>query len=145
MSQTVENGNTISVNYVGTLDDGTEFDNSYTRGEPIGFVVGGEQVIKGFSTAVLGMTVGEKKTVTIPKEEAYGDRTLEAVQVFPTDAFDEEMNIQVGMQVQGKGPEGEEFPALVTAVASNGVVLDMNHPLAGRDLTFEIEVVSIEA
>ena len=144
MSQVVENGNTIAVNYVGTLEDGSEFDNSYERGEPIGFEVGGAQVIKGFSNAVLGMQVGEKKSVTITPEDAYGERQLEAVQVFPREAFPEDMELAPGMQVTGAGPEGQEFPAIVTAIAFNGVILDMNHPLAGRTLNFDIEVVSIE-
>jgi peptidylprolyl isomerase len=144
MSQTVENGKVISVNYVGTLDDGTEFDNSYTRGEPISFEVGGAGIIKGFSSAVTGMTVGEKKTVTIPCLEAYGERTLEAVQVFPRESFTEDMELHVGMQVTGANEEGQEFPAIVSAVASNGIVLDMNHPLAGQDLTFQVEIVSID-
>ena len=145
MSQVVENGNNVVVNYVGTLEDGSEFDNSYERGEPIGFTVGGDGVIPGFSTGVLGMSVGDKKSITIPAEEAYGERTIEAVQVFPADAFPEGMNLEPGMQVQGAGPEGQEFPAIVVAVAVNGVTLDMNHPLAGHTLNFDVEIVSIEA
>lgn len=144
MSQVVENGNTIAVNYVGTLEDGSEFDNSYERGEPISFEVGGEAVIRGFSNAVVGMKVGDKKSVSIAPEDAYGERQLEAVQVFPREAFPEDMELSVGMQVQGAGPEGKTFPAIVSAVAFNGIVLDMNHPLSGRTLNFDIEVVSIE-
>ena len=144
MSQVVVNGNNVVVNYVGTLVDGTEFDNSYERGEPIGFTVGGEGVIKGFSSGVLGMTVGEKKSITITPEEGYGERTVEAVQVFPVEAFQEDMDLQPGMQVQGAGPEGQEFPAIVVAVAVNGITLDMNHPLAGQTLNFDVEVVSID-
>lgn len=144
MSQVVENGNSVVVNYVGTLEDGSEFDNSYERGEPIGFTVGGDGVIQGFSAGVVGMSVGEKKSITISPEEAYGERTIEAVQVFPVDSFPEDMELHPGMQVQGAGPEGQEFPAIVVAVAVNGITLDMNHPLAGRTLNFEVEVVSID-
>ena len=144
MSQVVENGNNVVVNYVGTLEDGSEFDNSYERGEPIGFTVGGDGVIPGFSAGVIGMSVGDKKSITIPAGEAYGERTIDAVQVFPVDAFPEDMSLEPGMQVQGAGPEGQEFPAIVVAVAVNGITLDMNHPLAGHTLNFDVEVVSID-
>ena len=143
MSRSAQNGDVVQVNYIGTLDDGTEFDNSYERGEPIAFVVGSDQVLPAFSQGVLNMQVGEKRTVQMSAEEGYGLRRDDAVQIFPREAFPEEMVFEVGMQVQGEGPNGP-FPAVVTAVAHNGVILDMNHPLAGQALNFEVEVVSIE-
>ena len=99
-------------------------------------------VIPGFDQGIIGMTVGEVKELDIPVDEAYGERTLDAVMVVEPTAFPEEMEVSVGMQVQGEGPNGP-FPAIVTAIASNGVTIDANHPLAGHSLNFEIELVSI--
>ena len=142
MSRNAQDGNVVQVNYIGTLDDGTEFDNSYERGEPIAFVVGGDQVLPAFSQGILEMEVGEKRTLRMSAEEGYGERRDDAIQVFPRESFPEDMEFQVGMQVQGEGPNGS-FPAVVTAIASNGITIDANHPLAGNDLNFEIELVSI--
>jgi peptidylprolyl isomerase len=143
MSNTAENGQMVSVHYVGTLVDGTEFDNSHDRGAPITFELGAGKVIPGFDAAITGMTVGETKRVEIPSGEAYGDPVPEAVQVVPRTAFPDGLDVTVGMHVQGSSPEGNTFPALVTAIAANGVTIDMNHPLAGKDLVFEIELVDI--
>ncbi len=141
MSDTVRTGQNISVHYTGKLNDGTVFDTSEGR-EPFTFTVGTGAVIPGFDQAVAGMAVGEKKDINIPVDQAYGARNLEAVMVIEPSAFPEEMEVSVGMQVQGEGPNGS-FPAVVTAVASNGITIDANHPLAGNDLNFEIELVSI--
>lgn len=139
---TAQDGQTVVVNYVGTLDDGSQFDSSYDRGEGIAFTIGGGQVLPAFSTAAIGMEVGDKKTIRIECADAYGPRNDEAVQIFPLDAFEEGLNLEVGMQIQGEGPNGP-FPAIVTAVASNGVILDLNHPLADENLNFEIELMEI--
>ena len=137
----VKDGRNVTVHYVGTLDDGSIFDSSRDY-DPISFEVGGGKVIPGFDQAVVGMKVGETKNVQILSEDAYGDRNENAVLVVPRDAFPEDMEIKVGMQVTGQGPNGD-FPAIVTATASNGVTIDMNHPLAGQNLNFEIEVVEV--
>ena len=137
----VKEGRTVSVHYVGTLDDGSIFDSSRDY-DPISFEVGGGKVIPGFNEAVVGMKVGEKKTVNILSEDAYGDRNENAVLVVPREAFPKDMEIEVGMQVQGSGPDGE-FPAIVTAMATNGITIDLNHPLAGQNLNFEIEVLEV--
>ena len=143
MSETVQSGQVVSVHYVGTLTDGTVFDESRGRGEPISFQTGTGQVIAGFDQAVIGMAVGEKKTVEISSSDAYGDRNEEAIQVVPREAFPEEMEIVPGMQIQGDGPAGS-FPAIVAEVAEKTITVDLNHPLAGQDLTFEIEVTGLE-
>lgn len=135
-------GRNVRVHYTGTLDDGTVFDTSRGR-DPISFEVGSGTVIAGFDQAVVGLKVGESKVVRIASEDAYGSRNENAVLVVPRDSFPENMQITTGMQVQGTGPQGE-FPAIVTAVASNGITIDMNHPLAGQDLNFEIEVIEID-
>ena len=141
MSDAVRTGQNVSVQYTGTLNDGTVFD-SNVGVEPFTFTIGTGAVISGFDQAVVGMSVGETKSVTIPVDEAYGQRTLDAVLVIEPSSFPEEMDLQIGMQVQGEGPNGA-FPAIVTAIASNGITIDANHPLAGNDLNFEIELLSI--
>ena len=135
-------GRNVSVHYTGTLDDGTTFDSSRTR-DPISFEVGSGHVIPGFEQAVDGMKIGEVKSVKILSEHAYGDRNEAAVLTVPHNAFPQDLDLQIGMQVQGSGPDGE-FPAIVTAIASEGVTIDCNHPLAGQNLNFEIEVVEVE-
>ena len=139
---TAKDGQTITVNYIGKLDDGTQFDSSYDRGEPIAFVIGGGEVLPAFSSAAIGMAPGEKKNIHIESSDGYGPRNDEAIQIFPLDAFPEDISLEVGMQIQGEGPNGP-IPAIVTAVASNGVILDLNHPLSDQNLKFEIELVEI--
>tara|TARA_B100001094_G_scaffold316335_1_gene357415 strand:- start:290 stop:721 length:432 start_codon:yes stop_codon:yes gene_type:complete len=143
MSETVKSGQVVSVHYVGTLEDGTIFDESRGRGEPISFQTGTGQVIAGFDQAVIGMQVGETKTIEIASNDAYGARNDEAIQDVPREAFPSEMEITPGMQVQGDGPNGS-FPAIVTEVSDSTITVDLNHPLAGKNLNFEIEVTGLE-
>ena len=138
----VKNGHTVNVHYKGTLNDGTEFDNSHVRGEPLNFEVGSRRLIRGFSEAVLGMKKGETKNVTIPVEAAYGPHNPEAVQAVPKQAFAEGMQFEIGGTVQGNGPRGP-FLARIQEVSDETVTLDMNHPLAGEELNFEIELLSV--
>lgn len=133
-------GMTVLVNYRGTLADGSEFDSSHGRG-PLQFTVGAGEVIPGFEEAVRGLEVGESKTVTIPSEEAYGPRHEEALHVFPLDAFPD--TPEVGWMVELESDDGQRAPAMVSEVGEEAVTLDFNHPLAGQDLTFEIELLSI--
>ena len=138
------NGQNVSVHYKGTLSDGTEFDNSRVRGGTMEFQIGSGQLLAGFNDAVIGMAVGETKTVQIPSMEAYGDPRPEAIQQVPRGAFADDFEFIVGGTVQGNGPHGQ-FIAKIQAVEEDFVVLDLNHPLAGKDLTFEIELVSIDS
>jgi FKBP-type peptidyl-prolyl cis-trans isomerase 2 len=133
-------GDTVRVNYRGTLSDGTEFDSSEGR-EPLEFTVGSGQVIAGFDGAVLSLEPGDSVTVTIPAAEAYGDHDDEGLQQFPLDAFPSAP--EVGWAVELSGPEGQRVPAVVVEVGEEFVTLDFNHPLAGQDLTFEIELVEV--
>jgi len=133
-------GDTVRVHYRGTLDDGTEFDSSTDR-DPLEFTIGSGQVIPGFDAAVDGMSVGESVTVTIPAAEAYGPRQNEAVQQVPRDMFDDEP--QAGWMVELTAPEGQRLAALIAEVGTDTVTLDFNHPMAGKDLTFEIELVEV--
>lgn len=140
MSQT-ESGKKVKVHYTGTLGDGTVFDSSRER-DPLEFTVGAGQVIKGFEEAVAEMSVGDKKTVTIPAAEAYGPRHDEMVFDVDPGQFAEGVVPKVGMQLQGQTEEGAP-PTIVTVtnVTEEKITLDANHPLAGQDLTFEIELM----
>ena len=139
-----KNGSNVSVHYRGTLTDGTEFDNSRVRGETLDFQVGVTNMISGFTKAVIGMTEGQKKTITLSPDEAYGNRNPEAFQAFPKQAFGENFSqLAVGETVQGQGAEGA-FLAKVHEMSEDSVVLDLNHPLAGQELNFEIEVLSVQ-
>ena len=137
-----KNGATVKVHYTGKLDDGTVFDSSEGR-EPLEFTLGAGQLIPGFDTAVDGMAIGEKKTVTIPHDQAYGPYHEQMVVEANRDQFPPEANPQIGMQFESRGEDGQNFVVTVTAVDGEKITLDANHPLAGKDLTFEIEVVEV--
>ena len=138
----VESGHNVQVHYKGTLNDGTEFDNSRERGNTLDFKVGSGQMIKGFNDALMGMSEGEVKTVTLPPEDAYGPRIDEALRPVPKEAFDDDIDLELGKVVQGNSPHGPFF-AKIHSFDEAEVVLDFNHPLAGQALKFEIELVSI--
>ena len=138
----VESGHNVQVHYKGTFEDGTEFDNSRLRGRTLDFQVGMGAMIPGFDAALVGMSAGEFKTVSLTSDEAYGPRRDEAVQTIPRTAFAPDFEFEVGRMIQGNGPRGA-FVAKVEALHESEVVLDFNHPLAGKDLSFEIELVSI--
>jgi peptidylprolyl isomerase len=138
----VENGSIVSVHYTGTLNDGTEFDSSRSR-DPLKFQVGDSQVIAGFENAIIGMAVGESKTVSVPAENAYGLKDERAIQEISKDRFPEGFDALVGEQVTGDNGNGQPFMATIISEQETSVTLDFNHPLAGQDLVFEVEVVSI--
>ena len=140
----VTNGHNVKVHYKGTLADGTEFDNSYNRGNTLDFQVGDNRMIGGFNDALYGMQTGETKTFTLSPEEAYGPHNPEAKQAVPKEAFGPDFDFIVGGVIQGNGPRGP-FLAKILEVTESDVTLDMNHPLAGKALTFEVEVISVEA
>jgi peptidylprolyl isomerase len=140
---TAKSGDTVKIHYTGTLDNGTQFDSSEGR-EPLEFALGGGQVIPGFDKAVDGMAVGESKTVTIPAEEAYGQRHEQLVQEVPKSALPDEMEPSVGMQLQSQSPDGQVMNLVITEVADESITVDANHPLAGQALTFAIELVAID-
>ena len=135
-------GDTVRIHYTGTLDNGTRFDSSEGR-EPLEFNLGGGQVIPGFDAAVDGMAVGESKTVTIPAAEAYGERHEQLVQQVPREMLPDTIEPAVGMQLQSQSPEGQVMNLVVTEVNDASITVDANHPLAGKALTFSIELVEI--
>ncbi len=140
----VENGNTVCFHYVGTLDDGSEFDNSYTRGETLTGNIGEGHLIPGFESALIGMSVGEKKAFTVSPENAYGEHNPSQIHKFPPTSFPGDFVAEIGEIVQGQSQDGQVFNAKIIDANEEEVTLDFNHPLAGKNLNFEIEVVSIE-
>ncbi len=140
--QQVKSGDTVQVHYHGKLTSGETFDSSEGR-DPLQFTVGQGQVIKGFDEALVDMKVGDKKTVNIPVDEGYGQRRDDMVVDYPKKDFPAEMTPEVGMQLNMSDNQGNNIPVVITEVKDETVVLDANHPLAGKDLVFDIELVSI--
>ena len=143
-TKTVEKGNTVSVHYKGTFDDGTEFDSSYTRDEPISFTVGSGQMIQGFDDAVVGMFTGDTKTITLEPEDAYGEADPERTTEMPSSAFPADFDLSQGANVPLMGPGGQHMLGTVKENTAGTVLIDLNHPMAGKDLTFEINLVNID-
>jgi len=141
--QSAKRGDTVHVHYRGTLADGSEFDNS-AGGDPISFTLGAGEVIPGFETAIEGMSAGEKKTHTISAENAYGERREELVFTVGREQMPIDSEIEVGDMLRVGFPDGTSAAVQVAALDGQSVTLDANHPLAGKDLTFELELVSIE-
>lgn len=141
MSQ-AKSGDTVKIHYTGKLQDGTVFDSSEGN-DPLEFTIGGGQVIPGFDEAVNEMSKGENKTVTIPVDKAYGPRNEELVMTAPIDQVPPDLNPEVGQQLQLGGPNGEMMVVKVVEVNDQHIKLDANPPLAGQDLTFDIELVEI--
>ena len=141
MSQ-AKSGDTVKIHYTGTLADGTQFDSSAGR-DPLEFALGSGQVIPGFDQAVDGMAVGESKSITIAPDDAYGQRHDQLVQDVPKSALPDDMQPEVGMQLQSESPDGQVIQLVITAVADDTITVDGNHPLAGHELKFDIELVAI--
>ncbi|WP_095588630.1 FKBP-type peptidyl-prolyl cis-trans isomerase [Actibacterium ureilyticum] len=138
----VKSGDTVRIHYTGTLADGSTFDSSAGR-DPLEFAVGSGQIIPGLDKAMPGMAVGDKKTVEVPADEAYGAHNPDARQAIPRDQIPADIPVEVGLQLQMQTPQGQVMPVVVADVTETEVTLDANHPLAGKDLTFAIELVEI--
>lgn len=136
----VENGNTVKVHYTGTFEDGQVFDSSLQRNEPITFTVGGKQVIPGFENAIVGMSIGENKKVTLLPEQAYGNIVNEMIQEVPKEFVPE--TVTVGEMLTTQTEHGQ-LNVIVKEVNETSVILDGNHPMAGKTLVFDLEVVEI--
>ncbi len=142
MSQVKQN-DTVKVHYTGKLADGQVFDSSLER-EPIEFTMGQGQLIPGFEKGLLDMKVNEKKTINIPAEEAYGSPREELIQEVEKSRLPEEIKPEPGMGLVSKSPDGKEVNLVVKEVKEESIVVDGNHPLAGKDLIFDLEVVEIK-
>jgi peptidylprolyl isomerase len=135
-------GDVVHVHYRGTLDDGTEFDTS-AGSDPLTFTLGAGEVIPGFETAIEGMSTGEKKTETIPAGNAYGERRDELVFTIPREQLPADTEFEPGDMLRVGFPDGSSTEMHVTALDDASVTLDANHPMAGKNLTFELELVGI--
>lgn len=141
-NQNAKAGDTVQIHYTGTLDDGSTFDSSAGR-DPLEFKLGTGQVIKGFDDGVTGMVPGEKKTIHIPCEDAYGPINPAMMQDVPREQVPDEIPLELGMMLQMQGQAGDVLPVTVVKITDEVVTLDANHMLAGKDLTFELELVCI--
>lgn len=142
--QQAKKGDTVRVHYTGRLTSGEQFDSSAGR-EPLEFEIGAGMMIKGFDEAVVGMGIGDKKTVTLQPSEAYGERFDEMIIEFPRTNFPPEITPEAGMQLMMNNGAGQQFPVTITEVKEEVVVLDGNHMLAGKELVFDIEMVEIDS
>ena len=140
---TAKSGDTVLVHYHGRLHTGETFDSSADR-DPLEFELGSGQVIAGFDNGVTGMIIGEKKTIEIPFAEAYGPRNESMIIEMPKERFPEDMQIELGMPLMMSDGQGQNLQVAVTAIQENTVTLDANHPLAGKDLIFDLELVEIK-
>ena len=134
-------GKQVKVHYVGTLDDGTKFDSSRDRGEPLAFTCMAGQMIPGFDAAVRDMAVGETVNIRLEPEDAYGPRRMDMVQVIPIAQLPGSENLTVGQRVMLQSMTGQPIPATVTDKDARNITLDMNHEMAGKALNFEIELL----
>ena len=137
-----QNGDTVKVHYTGKLEDGTQFDSS-ASGDPLQFTLGGGQIIPGFEKAIIGMQPGDSKTVTIPSEDAYGEHREDMVVVVEKTQFPDHINPEVGQQLEMRQADNQPLNVVVTDITGEDVTLDANHPLAGKDLVFDLELVAI--
>lgn len=141
MAETVENGNFVQVHYTGTFDDGTVFDSSEGK-DALEVLAGNGMLIKGFDDALIGMKDGEEKEITIAPENAYGEPNEMLVQKVPRKELSDEVTPEVGMVLGVKAPNGQVFPATIKEVTEEEILLDANHPLAGKTLHFKLQMVS---
>jgi FKBP-type peptidyl-prolyl cis-trans isomerase SlpA len=140
---TVKEKDVVRVHYTGKLANGDVFDSSVDK-EPLEFTMGEGQIIPGFEKGLMDMAVNEKKTVEIPMADAYGPHSEELIQDVPKAELPAEVKPEVGMQLMSKLPDGREIPLVITEVAEDKITVDANHPLAGKDLTFDLELVEIK-
>ncbi|MEY4738709.1 MAG: hypothetical protein RLZZ05_93 [Bacteroidota bacterium] len=138
----VKSGDLVRVHYTGTLEDGSQFDSSVGRA-PLEFTVGAGQMIAGFDAGVVGMAVGEKKTILIDPDHGYGQKDPTAIIEFPSSNIPEGMAVEVGMKLNLQNQYGQPVPVVVMEVKEEVIIMDANHFLAGKDLTFDVEIVEI--
>jgi len=139
----VKKGNKVKVEYVGKLEDGTVFDSSDMHNQPLEFIVGAGQLLKGFDDAVLGMKSGEEKEIRLPPDEAYGPCNPEFVKDMPRDCFPADQEIQPNMMYMVSLQNGRQIPVRISKVSEDVVTVDLNPPLAGKTLVFKIKLLQI--
>jgi len=139
---TVKDGDTVKVHYTGKLENDVVFDTSNER-EPLQFTIGEGRVIPGFEEAVVGMEPGESKTANIPADQAYGPYHEEMVRALDRNQLPPDIELEVGQHLESRSEEGQSFIVTVIDISGSTVTLDANHPLAGKDLNFDIELLEI--
>ena len=139
----IKNGQKVTIHYVGKLKDGTVFDNSRTNNKPLSFTVGEGKVLPAFEKAVSNMNVGETKTILLEATEAYGEINPDAVRIVPKTQFGTTDDLEIGSMVRGQSPDGNPIHATVKLIENDAIILDFNHPLAGKNLDFEVELLDI--
>lgn len=140
----VEAGKKVTLHYVGTFEDGVQFDSSRDRGEPLEFTAGSGQLIPGFDSGILGLTVGDTKTISVDPEHGYGEVREDVMRTYPMSSFPEGTELTEGSMITGHDQQGQPMIARVVTVSDEEAVLDFNHPLAGKQLNFEVEILSVE-
>ena len=139
----LKTGDKVKVHYIGTLKDGSEFDNSRQREQTLEFAIDDGKLLKGFNDTVKDLSVGDKKTISLPANEAYGEYITEAVITVQKNEFPSEMKFEMDRFVQGQDNQGRPVQGQIVKIEEESINLDMNHPLAGEDLSFEIELLEI--
>lgn len=139
----IQKGSKVKIHYIGTKNNGEEFDNSYKKNQTLDFEVGSGKIISGLDEGLIGMELGEKRTIKVPVEKAYGIRRPEGVMKVPLDNFPPDFVARPNDIIQGKTAGGHDVIAVVVEKQEDGIVLDMNHPLAGEELNFDVELVEI--
>ena len=141
----IQDGDKVKIDYTGKLQDGTVFDSSKhgDHSHPLEFEVGKQMIIKGLEDAVKGMEEGEEKTVNIPKDQAYGDRNEQMIADIPREKLPKDKEVNPGMMLLMATEDGKEMPAVVLEAGDESVKIDLDHPLAGKDLTFEFKIVGV--
>ena len=147
MSKLVEEGSVIKMHYKGTFPDGEQFDNSYERDAPIVITVGSGQILPGLETGLVGMTVGETKHISLASADAYGERNPNAYAAVPKGNFPEDFvgQLEEGATIPLTNSEGMQMLGTVETINEESVIFDMNHPMAGKDLEFDVEVVEFSS
>jgi len=140
----IKNGDVVRIHYTGKFTDGTPFDSSDGR-EPLEFKMGAGQIIPGLERSIEGMDVGDKETVTVPAADAYGPRDDAQVQAIPRTAIPDGVDVDVGSRLQANTADGRTVNLTVVDLDDSSVTVDANHPLAGRDLVFDIEIIDVKA
>ena len=139
----IKNGDKVKVEYIGTLDDGTVFDSSKNHGEPLEVEVGSGKIIPGFENALIGMDKGEEKKIDLNSSETYGEHNPEFTKRIPRNQLPKEPKPKAGMVLALTTPDGKKIPARISEVTDNNITIDLNHPLAGKNLHFAIKIVDV--
>lgn len=143
MANIAQNGSNVTIHYVGTLEDGTQFDSSRERDQPMTVTLGDGQLITGFNNALIGLSEGDTKVFTIPSDEAYGPHHEDRITPLDRSIFPEDFELSAGMTVPLQNDTGQNFLAVITEFNDETVTADFNHPLAGKDLTFAVDVLAV--